>query len=377
MPYQKSFLPLGETPFCLSDDESSKQATKISRSAILRNSDLPKNDVRRYDEKRNERDLQLLRNQKSLDFIFCRKKCAKVDDIIDIFGKWLFDYANPGHFGFEKINEVAIRILTKVFRKGRGPIKEDYLFRFYSLINDYLNKKEYLFIDVCCKLFDSDLPGVSLLYRKFIEKLLIIEKEGIRMLDDWGRNWGKGLTKFLCGYLGRYKIVMEYENLPAKDEYKYMLNNQINIVKKIFRTFDKIDNIKYLKRTLWVATINSTMNCKFAPLFLDVFKDVSESNAINSDRLRMILDLIVTVAEIYHMKKQNSLLTEDGVNDIEACVREYIGNLIKLVRKADFKNKILIENVKEREGKSIILIIQSIYLWMTLITNNCLEVKQK
>ena len=373
MPYQKSFLPFGEPPFCLSDDESSKQATKISRSAILRNSDLPKNDVRRYE--RNERDLQLLRNQKSLDFLFCRKKCAKVDDILDIFGKWLFEYANPGYFGLEKISEVAIRILTKVFRKGRGPIKEDYLFRFYSLINEYLNKKEYLFIDVCCKLFDSDLPGVSLLYRRFIEKLLILEKEGGRSSEDWGRNWGKSLTKFLCGYLGRYKIVMEYENIPIKEEYKYMLNSQINIVKKNLRSCDKIDNIKYLRRTLWVAAINSTMNFKFAPLFLDIFKEINESNVINSDRLKMILDLIVTVAEIYHMKKQNSLLTEDGVNDIEASVREYIGNLIKLVRKADFKNKILIENVKEKEGKSIILIIQSIYLWMTLITNNCLEVK--
>lgn len=252
--------------------------------------------------------------QENNKYIFCKHKVAKGDDILAIFSKWLFESGSSNQLGLEELNLLSIQILAKIFRKGRGPFKEEYLLKFYCLLLENIKKDDSSgFLKICVKLFEVNLPNTYCIMKEFILQFAdrTFKSQPTIFLDVYS----KFISRFVCSYLGRLKYIGEFEK--KFDKYVYSLDYWINHVIECLKIWDKKEKNNCLHVVNWVFTIHNVNNRRFNSIVKKIFNSCKEKENNKQNKLialkmmGLCFNIILSVGEIYHLKK---LKADDGLN---------------------------------------------------------------
>jgi hypothetical protein len=101
-----------------------------------------------------------------------RLPAPTANGILDLFGEWLFFHAKVSESNYEIGKLDALAALCKIFSKAAGPVREDYLVRFYNIV--------YLCIQSYRNLRTSSAIGAFIV--KNSKELFTREHKGIRYL---------------------------------------------------------------------------------------------------------------------------------------------------------------------------------------------------
>ena len=279
--------------------------------------------------------------QSNNKYMFCKHKVPKGDDILSVFSKWLFECGSTNIAGHEDLNLLAIQILGKIFRKARGPFKEEYLLKFYCLLTENIKKEESSgYLKICVKLFEVNLPNNYCLMKDFMQKYhdYSFKIQPIKFLDIYC----KYISHFVCVYLGRLKYVEEFE---SKLEYYYSLDYWVNHIIECLKIWEKKEKNKTtcLKIVNWVFSVHTVNKGKFHSIIKKIFsacKDNFKQNRLSSLKLmNLCFNIMLSVGEIYHLEK---LKNEDGLErdqlaDIKSSVDILFEELDLFLKKFEIK----------------------------------------
>ena len=280
--------------------------------------------------------------QENNKYMFSKHKVAKGDDILAIFAKWLFDCGSSNFPGFEELNLLSIQILSKIFRKARGPFKEEFLLKFYCLLLENMKKEENSgYLKICVKLFEVNLPNTYYIIKEFMLQFAQSSNKSqpTKFLDIYS----KYISRFACSYMGRLKYIEEFER--KFDHYYYSLDYWINHVVECMKLWEKKEKNLCLKTVNWVFAIHNTNQRKFHSIVEKIF---NSCNSINNSKngkvstLKMMglcFSIMLSVGEIYHLRK---LKNEDGLGkeemtDIKKCLEVFVKELDVFLKKFDIK----------------------------------------
>lgn len=276
-------------------------------------------------------------------YIFCKHKVAKGDDILAIFSKWLFELGSLNLAGYEELNLLSIQILSKIFRKSRGPFKEDYLLKFYCLLLENLNKEESSgFLKICVKLFEVNLPNTYYIMREFIIHFSvdrIFKNMPARFLDIYS----KYISRFACSYLGRLKYIEEFEAKFNQNQY-FSLDFWINHVLECLKVWDKKEKETWLKTVNWIFSIHSVNKARFHSVASKIFSSCKENNKqikvlLSLKMMRLCFNIMLTIGEVYHLKRSRMEkgLTKEELKDIKLSLEIFFDELDLFLKKFDIK----------------------------------------
>ena len=252
--------------------------------------------------------------------MFSKHKVAKGDDILGVFSKWLFECGSSTMTGHEELNLLAIQILAKIFRKARGPFKEEYLLKFYCLLLENIKKEEASgYLKICVKLFEVNLPNVYCLIKEFIMQFAnkSLNSQPTKFLDIYS----KFISRFVCCYLGRLKYIEEFE--VKFEKYYYSLDFWINHVLECLKIWEKKEKSNCLITVNWVLSIHTVNNQRFNIVLNRIFtscKENSKQSRLSSLQLmQLAFSIMLSVGEIYHLKRLRAEegLSKDEMNDIK------------------------------------------------------------
>jgi len=292
--------------------------------------------------------------QENNKYMFSKHKVAKGDDILAVFSKWLYECGSTTVSGYEELNLLAIQILAKIFRKARGPFKEEYLLKFYCLLLDNIKKEESSgYLKICVKLFEVNLPNIYCLIKEFIFQFAdrSFKSQPTKFLDIYS----KYISRFVCSYLGRLKYIEEFE--IKFEKYYYSLDYWINHVLECLKLWEKKDKNTCLKIVNWVFSIHNVNNHRFNTIIKKIFISCKENSTSkeNSKQIRLsslqlmhlAFSIMLSVGEIYHLKR---LRADDGLNkeemiDIKISLDFLFDEIDSFIKKFEIKvflNKFLI-----------------------------------
>jgi len=279
-------------------------------------------------------------------YMFSKHKVAKGDDILAIFAKWLFDCGSSNFPGFEELNLLSLQILSKIFRKARGPFKEEFLLKFYCLLLQNIKIEENSgYLKICVKLFEVNLPNTYYIIKEFCLQFAQSSNKSqpTKFLDIYS----KYISRFACSYLGRLKYINEFER--KFDHYYYSLNYWIAHVVECMKLWEKKEKNLCLTTVNWVFAIHNANQKKFHSIIEKIFSSCNNMNNTRNNRLSTLkmmglcFSIMLSVGEIYHLRK---LKNEDGLSkeemaDIKSCVDVFMKELDVFLKKFEIKVQIL------------------------------------
>lgn len=170
----------------------------------------------------------------------CRIPVPRVNSILELFGNWLFSYANCDFVYCEKGRAKALAALCRIFSSDLGPVNTEYAGKFYKTIQNTMKAGiSHIIIKNILKnstqLLSANLPGIRIL----IDKDYILKPISLQLFDKKSdpklRNYCYDIiSSFVCcsTFLGKKDVTKLLQDLlldSVKNE-----NDPNNFIKAIW-----------------------------------------------------------------------------------------------------------------------------------------------